>query len=285
MAGIKWQYIDKYERLAMKVGILGANGRMGRRLLESVFADDAVALGAAVVRASSPFANIDAGELAGVGNKGITCKSLTADTANDVDVLIDFTLPEALQENLDWCVENQVPIVIGTTGLTPDQQESIEQAAKAIPVMWAANYSLGVNVMLSLVKQASLALGDLADIEIIEAHHRHKLDSPSGTAVAIGESIAETLHRDLNKCAIYGREGIEKPRSRETIGFSTIRGGDIVGEHTALFACEGERLEITHKASTRMTFANGAVKASVWLCNQQPGRYSMQDYVKSFIQS
>jgi len=267
----------------MNIGILGANGRMGRRLVEVVLNDEHTQLGAAYVRPGSSFIGIDAGDLAGNGQSGVSCEPFEQDQSQAVDAVIDFTLPEALQAHLAWCVENQVAMVIGTTGLTDTQHKMIQQAGQSIPVLWAANFSIGVNVMLSLVRQAARVLESVADIEIIEAHHRHKLDAPSGTAMAIGEAIADEINRDLTKCAIYGREGIEDPRKRETIGFSTIRGGDIVGEHTALFACEGERLEITHKASTRLTFATGAVNVAKWLKSQRPGSYTMQDYVKSLL--
>ncbi|MFC3095970.1 4-hydroxy-tetrahydrodipicolinate reductase [Alteromonas sediminis] len=265
----------------MNIGIFGANGRMGRRLVEVVLNDHESKLSGAYVRIGSSFIGIDAGDLAGSGQCGVRCEPFEKAQASNIDAMIDFTLPETLSTHLSWCVENKVALVIGTTGLTAEQHHQISEAGKSIPVLWAANFSIGVNVMLSLVRQAARVLESVADIEIIEAHHRHKLDAPSGTAMAIGEAIAGELNRDLTKCAIYGREGIEDPRQRETIGFSTIRGGDIVGEHTALFACEGERLEITHKASTRLTFASGAVNVAKWLKNQRAGSYTMHDYVKS----
>lgn len=267
----------------MKLGILGANGRMGQYLIEATHVSKSAQLAAAVVRSSSSSLGIDAGLVARVGNVGLKCQSLTNIDSSSVDVMIDFTLPEALSTNLDWCVANKKAIVVGTTGLNEAQFTLMEEAAKTIPVFWAANYSLGINIMLNLVSQAAMALDQIADIEIIEAHHKHKLDSPSGTAIAIGEAIAQATNRELNTCAIYGHQTVTASRNRNDIGFSVIRGGDIVGEHTALFACEGERLEVTHKASTRMTFASGAVNAALWLGKQPAGRYGMQELIGALV--
>ena len=263
----------------MKVAILGANGRMGRVLIEALRESDDADLSVATVRDDSPWVGIDVGELAGIGKQGVACTGIASLNADDVDIVIDFTLPAAFDSNLAWCVANNKPVVIGTTGLSPSQIAALNQAAETIPVVFAANYSVGVNVMLALVKQAAKALGDTADIEILEAHHRFKQDAPSGTAVAIGEAIASTLGRNLQECAVYGREGKEPPRDHKTIGFATVRAGDIVGEHTALFADIGERLEITHKASSRLTFAKGAVHAALWLTDKPAGRYGMNDVI------
>ena len=269
----------------MKLGILGANGRMGQFLVEATEVSKNAELGAAVVRASSNALNQDAGEIAKIGKLGVYCAPLDTINPENVDVVIDFTLPEALEDNLKWCVVNNKPLVIGTTGLSNEQFAFIDEAAQTIPVFWAANYSLGVNIMLSLVKNAAKALDGLADIDIIEAHHRHKLDSPSGTAIAIGEAIAQATNKSLDERAVYGHETTTKARSRDDIGFAVIRGGDIIGEHTALFACEGERLEVTHKASTRMTFASGAVNAALWLGKQEKGRYSMTELVDYLVKT
>lgn len=263
----------------MKVAILGANGRMGRVLIEAVREQEGADLAVATVRDDSPWVGIDVGELAGIGSLEIHCTAVSELNADDVDVVIDFTLPAAFDDNLAWCVKHNKPVVIGTTGLSQDQLTSLDKAAKVIPLVFAANYSVGVNVMLALVKQAAAALGDHADIEILEAHHRFKQDAPSGTAMAIGEAIADTLGRNLQECAVYGREGKEPPREHKTIGFATVRAGDIVGEHTALFADIGERLEITHKASSRLTFAKGAVHAALWLSGKANGRYGMNDVI------
>jgi len=261
----------------MKVGLFGANGRMGRVLVEALDLSDDAQLSVATVRDDSPWVGLNVGELAGIGKKDVGCTALSDLSGNDADVMIDFTLPSVIESNLTWCVKNKMPVVIGTTGLNDSQLAALDEAAKHIPIVFAANYSVGVNLMLSLVRQAASVLGETADIEITEAHHRFKQDAPSGTAMAIGEAIADELGRDLKTCAVYGREGKEPERDQGTIGFATIRAGDIVGEHTALFADIGERLEITHKASSRLTFAKGAVHAAKWLYGKEPGLYSMVD--------
>jgi len=191
--------------------------------------------------------------------------------------LIDFTLPEVMLKNLAICRKNGKAMVIGTTGLDAAQKQLLADAGKDIPIVFAANFSVGVNLSLKLLDLTARVLGDDADIEIIEAHHRHKIDAPSGTALRMGEVIADALGRDLQEVAVYGREGHTGARERDTIGFATVRGGDVVGDHTVLFATEGERLEITHKASSRMTFAKGAVRAALWLDGREPGLYDMQD--------
>jgi len=263
----------------MNVGLFGANGRMGRVLIEAVQQNEETELSVATVRDDSAWVGMNVGELAGIGSLPVNCEAFSDIDACKVDVMIDFTLPAALDVNLNWCVKHNVPMVIGTTGLSQQQLSALEQAKTHIPIVFAANYSVGVNLMLALVRQAAKALGNSADIEITEAHHRFKKDAPSGTAMAIGEAIADELNRDLSKCAVYGREGKEPERDQQTIGFATVRGGDIVGEHTALFADIGERLEITHKASSRLTFAQGAVKAAVWLQHKAPGLYGMNDVI------
>lgn len=259
------------------IAIFGANGRMGRVLIEAIDHSLNDNLTAAAVRASSSFVGLDVGELAGIGKKGVmVCADLSAHIET-IDVLVDFTLPIAIIENLAFCVAHNKPIVIGTTGLNTEQKAALDSAAKHIPIVFAANYSVGVNLMLNLVRKAAAVMADTADIEILEAHHRFKKDAPSGTAMAIGEAIADEIGRDLSKCAVYGREGETGERDHHTIGFATIRAGDVVGEHTALFADIGERLEITHKASSRLTFAKGAVKAASWIIDKPAGLYDMQD--------
>ncbi len=260
-----------------KLGIFGVNGRMGRVLVEAIASDDAAVLSAASVRSGSSFSGMDVGELAGTGRSGLQCTETISEHKQNIDVMIDFTLPDALDNNLKWCIEHKKPIVIGTTGLNEEQKVELETAATHIPIVFAANYSVGVNLLLNLVKQAASVMGESADIEILEAHHRFKKDAPSGTAVALGEVIAEELDRDLAKCAVYGREGDTGERAKETIGFATVRAGDVVGEHTVLFADIGERLELTHKASSRLTFAKGAVSAAKWLVDKPAGLYNMQD--------
>ncbi|UAA39887.1 4-hydroxy-tetrahydrodipicolinate reductase [Paraneptunicella aestuarii] len=266
--------------MTIKLGIFGANGRMGRVLVEAINLDEAVELQVALVRDGSSWLGVDVGELAGIGKCGIVATDMSSVASNMPDVMVDFTLPSALPEHLDWCMEKQIPVVIGTTGLNEQQKQLIHDASKQLPVVFAANMSIGVNLLFNLARQAARVMGHSADIEIWEAHHRFKKDAPSGTAVAIGEVIADELNRDLSKCAVYGREGDTGERKHETIGFATIRAGDVVGEHTVLFADIGERLELTHKASSRLTFANGAVKAAKWLAGKPNGLYDMQDVLE-----
>ncbi|MEN3157874.1 4-hydroxy-tetrahydrodipicolinate reductase [Alkalimonas sp. NCh-2] len=258
-----------------KIGIFGANGRMGRALVQ-VCHEQQLDLAAATVRAGSSWLGQDAGELAGCGRFGLPLVATSAEAVQSADVWVDFTMPEPMLEHLSLAVAAKKPMVIGVTGLTDGQYQRVQQASAQIPVVWAPNMSVGVNLLLHLVQTAAKVMGQTADIEIIEAHHRFKKDAPSGTAMAIGASIAKTLGRDLADCAVYGREGMTGEREHNTIGFATVRGGDIIGDHTALFADLGERLEITHKASSRTTFAQGAIRAAVWLQNKQPGFYSMQ---------
>lgn len=260
----------------VRIAIVGASGRMGRTLIESAKHQEVIKLGAAIERAGSTLIGVDAGELAGVGSMNVSITDSLDNVVNDFDVLVDFTSPEASITHLDWCVRHNKAVVIGTTGFNHAQKEQINAYAEQTPVVFAPNMSVGVNLMWKLLELAAEVMGDYTDIEIIEGHHRHKKDAPSGTALKMGEVIAKTLGRDLEKCAVYGREGITGERDRETIGFATIRAGDLVGEHTAMFADIGERLEITHKASSRMTFANGAMRAAYWLYDQPSGLYDMQ---------
>jgi 4-hydroxy-tetrahydrodipicolinate reductase len=219
----------------------------------------------------------DAGELAGLGSIGVAvCADLNA-ALNDFDVLVDFTRPEATLDYLAICAAAGKKVVIGTTGFDAAGKDRIATAARDTAVVFAPNMSVGVNLCLKLLDLAARVLRDDVDVEIIEAHHRHKVDAPSGTALRMGEVIANALGRDLKECAVYGREGVTGERARPTIGFATVRGGDIVGDHTVLFAGEGERVEITHKASSRMTFARGALRAAAWLKDRGTGLYDMQD--------
>jgi 4-hydroxy-tetrahydrodipicolinate reductase len=257
---------------------MGAAGRMGKILVEAVQQRAPLTgLTAAIVRPGSTLIGVDAGELASLGRIGVPLSGKLDAVADEFDVLIDFTLPEVMLKNLEFCRKTGKSMVIGTTGLDAAQKQLLAEASKDIAIVFAANFSVGVNLSLKLLDMAARVLGDEADIEIIEAHHRHKIDAPSGTALRMGEVIASALDRDLQKVAVYGREGHTGVRERETIGFATVRGGDVVGDHTVLFACEGERLEITHKASSRMTFAKGAVRAALWLDGREPGLYDMQD--------
>ena len=261
----------------LKIAIAGAAGRMGRTLISAVHTaqDSNLVLSAAIARKGSSLIGVDAGEMAGISKIGIPVVASLAEA--EFDLLIDFTLIEPTLENLEYCCEHNKSVVIGTTCFDDAQRQLIADAGKKIPIVFAANMSVGMNLCFHLLKQMSQVLGEDSDIEIIEAHHRHKVDSPSGTAVRLGEVVADTLGRDLSKCAVYGREGVGEPRDRETIGFATVRGGDVVGDHTVLFASEGERVELTHKASSRITFAKGAVRAAQWLVDKSPALYDMQD--------
>ncbi|WP_093426225.1 MULTISPECIES: 4-hydroxy-tetrahydrodipicolinate reductase [unclassified Pseudomonas] len=264
-----------------RIAVMGAAGRMGRILMEAVQQRAPLTgLTAAIVRPGSTLVGVDAGELASLGRIGVPLSGNLDAVADEFDVLIDFTLPHVMLENLAFCRKAGKAMVIGTTGLDSAQKQLLVEAGKDIPIVFAANFSIGVNLSLKLLDMAARVLGEEADIEIIEAHHRHKIDAPSGTALRMGEVIASALDRDLDKVAVYGREGHTGVRERETIGFATVRGGDVVGDHTVLFACEGERLEITHKASSRMTFAKGAVRAALWLDGREPGLYDMQDVLE-----
>ncbi|MGR9087751.1 MAG: 4-hydroxy-tetrahydrodipicolinate reductase [Gammaproteobacteria bacterium] len=261
----------------IRVAVAGASGRMGACLIKAADAAKSTELTVAMSRPESPAVGKDAGELAGVGTIGVNVVEDLAGVIDRFDVLIDFTRPEASMEIVEICRQAGKKVVIGTTGFSAFQKARIAKAAHDVPIVLSPNMSVGVNLSLKLLEMATRVMGDASDIEIVEAHHRHKIDAPSGTALRMGEVIAATLGRDLKDCAIYGREGNIGARDRKTIGFSTIRAGDIVGEHTVMFADDGERLEITHKASSRMTFANGAVRAAVWLAAKEPGLYDMQD--------
>ncbi len=260
-----------------RIAIAGAAGRMGRSLIQAVHDTEGLELTAALEHPDSTLLGSDAGDLAGLGRLGVTLGADLAAVSGEFDVLIDFTRPEPTLANLQTCRSAGRRMVIGTTGFSEAQKAEIAAAANDIGVVFAPNMSVGVNLCLKLLDMAARVLGDEVDIEVIEAHHRHKVDAPSGTALRMGEVVAAALGRDLASCAVYGREGHTGERDRRTIGFETIRAGDIVGDHTVLFAGTGERVEITHKASSRMTFANGAVRAAGWLMAQQAGLYDMQD--------
>ncbi len=260
-----------------KIVIAGASGRMGHALLEALANAPDLALHAALDRPGSACIGRDAGELIG-GHFGVAVSDDVAAALTGADVLIDFTRPEATLQHLAVCREKGVAAVIGTTGLDAQGKAAIAAAAQEIPVVFAPNMSVGVNLAIKLLDMAARVLAEGFDIEIIEAHHRHKVDAPSGTALALGEAAAKALGRDLKSCAVYGREGVTGERDPSTIGFATVRGGDIVGDHTVLFAGVGERLEITHKASSRMTFALGALRAARHVAGTQGGRLlDMQD--------
>ncbi len=259
-----------------RIAVVGAAGRMGKTLIEAIQQAGA-SLTAAIDRPDSSLIGADAGELAALGKLGVALSGDLAAVLDRFDVLIDFTHPSVTLQNLALCRQAGKAMIIGTTGFNAEEKQLLAEAGKDIPIVFAANFSVGVNLCLKLLDTAARVLGDEVDIEIIEAHHRHKVDAPSGTALRMGEVVAQALGRDLGKVAVYGREGQTGARERQTIGFATVRAGDVVGDHTVLFAADGERVEITHKASSRMTFARGAVRAALWLEGQQPGLYDMQD--------
>lgn len=250
---------------------------MGKMLVEAVAQASDASLGAAIVLPDSTLIGADAGEVTGIGKNGVKVVGHLSEALDDFDVLIDFTAPQATLENAALCAEHGKALVVGTTGFTPEEEAALLAHGACLPMCKAANFSTGVNVCLNLLEKAAEILGDDYDVEVYEAHHRHKVDAPSGTALAMGESVAKGLGRNLREVAIYGREGQTGARDRETIGFATVRGGDVVGDHTVMFLGDGERVEITHKASSRMSFARGAVRAATWLAGQPPGHYEMRD--------
>lgn len=261
-----------------RIAIVGVAGRMGRTLVNAVEQDAEATLAGGSVAPGSSLVDADIGELAGVGKRGLQAVDSLAAIVDDFDVLIDFTTPQVTLANLAFCAEHGKAIVIGTTGLSDDELATLDGYRDRVAMVFAPNMSVGVNLTLKLLETAAKALGDEGyDIEVVEAHHRHKVDAPSGTALKMGEVVAESLGRNLKEHGVFERVGQCGPRSDKEIGFATLRAGDIVGEHTVMFATEGERIEITHKASSRMTFAKGAVRAARWVAEREQGRYDMQD--------
>ncbi len=260
-----------------RIAIVGAAGRMGRTLIEAVSQSKDTQLTAVIEKPGSAFIGMDAGTLIGQDPLGVLLTDQLAAVTDRFDVLIDFTVPEVTLKNLAVCAQAGKKMVIGTTGFNAEQNQQIAAIAQRTALVYAPNMSVGVNLCFKLAEIAAKILGETADIEIIEAHHRHKIDAPSGTALELGRRVAKVLDRDLATCAVYGREGRTGAREQKTIGFETIRAGDIVGDHTVMFACEGERVEITHKASSRMNFARGAVRAAHWLADKRLGSFNMMD--------
>jgi 4-hydroxy-tetrahydrodipicolinate reductase len=263
----------------IKIAIAGSSGRMGRVLLECIAQADDLVLHAALEHDGSAMLGRDAGELSGAVC-GVKISADVEAALQGADVLIDFTRPEGTLHHLEICRRLGVSMVIGTTGFSAQQKAQLGAAAQDVGIVFAPNMSVGVNLVFKLLETASRVLAHGYDIEIIEAHHRHKVDAPSGTALGLGEVVARTLGRDLAECAVYGREGVTGERDPSTIGFATVRGGDIVGDHTVLFAGIGERIEITHKASSRATFALGALRAARFLKANPAGMYDMQDVLE-----
>jgi 4-hydroxy-tetrahydrodipicolinate reductase len=260
----------------MKIAIAGASGRMGRMLIETVLDDPQAELAGAFDRPDSALVGQDAGVFLGRPT-GVRVTAEVEQALAGADCLIDFTRPEGTLEHLRAARRHGVKLVIGTTGFSAAQKAELEAASHTLAMVLAPNMSVGVNVTLKLLEVAARQLSHGYDIEIIEAHHRHKVDAPSGTALKMGEVVAGALGRDLAQCAVYGREGVTGERDPSTIGFATIRGGDIVGDHTVLFAGLGERIEITHKSSSRLSYAQGAMRAVRFLADKASGLYDMQD--------
>ena len=263
-------------RQPLRIAVAGASGRMGHMLIEAVATAADCQLAGALDIAGSPALGQDAAAFLGKAS-GVAITSDLRAGLKDSQFLIDFTRPEGTLAHLAVCRELGVKVVIGTTGFSDEQKAQIADAAKDTAIMMAPNMSVGVNVVLKLLQQAAKALSEGYDIEIIEAHHRHKVDAPSGTALKMGEVVAQALGRDLKACAVYGREGVTGERDPSTIGFATVRGGDVVGDHTVLFAGIGERIEISHKASSRATFAQGSLRAVRFLAGQSTGLFGMDD--------
>ncbi|MGE5469428.1 MAG: 4-hydroxy-tetrahydrodipicolinate reductase [Bacteroidota bacterium] len=261
---------------ATRIGIVGASGRMGRMLIEAVLKDAQVVLGAAFDQPGSPAIGRTAGDLVGLASDVVISGDVAAGLKN-IDCLIDFTRPQGTLEHLELCRQAGVGIVIGTTGFEAEGKAAIAAAARDIPVVFAPNMAVGVNLVFKLLDTAARILNEGYDIEIVEAHHRLKVDAPSGTALRMGEVVASALGRSLEECAVYGREGVTGERDPSTIGFATVRGGDIVGDHTVMFCGLGERVEVTHKASSRLPYALGSLRAARFIAGRQNGLFDMQD--------
>ncbi len=261
----------------MKIGVVGAAGRMGRMLVRQVCEHPACGLAGATERPDSDALGEDAGMLAGIGEVGIAIGGDAAAMIADVDTVIDFTAPDATVAHAELAAQAGAAMVIGTTGLAESHMEALGRAARHVPVVVAPNMSAGVTLLLALVEQVARSLDDSFDIEIVEMHHRHKVDAPSGTALGLGRAAAAGRNVALDEVARMAREGHTGARPRGEIGFATLRGGDVVGDHTVVFAGEGERIELTHKATSRQVFAAGAVRAALWTKAQKPGLYSMRD--------
>lgn len=260
-----------------RVAISGAAGRMGKTLIASVSGTDDLQVTAALEHAGNAAVGIDAGVLAGVGSIDVPVVDALDAIIDTFDVMIDFSIPSATVAHAEGCAAAGKGMVIGTTGLSAGELETIDSCARVIPIMMAPNMSVGVNAAFKLIEMAAQILGDEVDVEVFEAHHRHKIDAPSGTAVRMVEILARTLDRDLDNDAVYGREGETGARERRTIGFHSLRGGDIVGDHTVTFAGTGERIEITHRAGSRENFAAGALRGVRFVASRDPGLYGMDD--------
>tara|TARA_Y100000588_G_scaffold297999_1_gene318851 strand:- start:626 stop:1471 length:846 start_codon:yes stop_codon:yes gene_type:complete len=261
----------------VRIAIAGAAGRMGRNLVKAAHHNSEASVGAGSERPESSLVGVDVGELCGEGRFDVALVDDLSKAIEEFDVIVDFTAPVSTLANIELCKRHGKKLIIGTTGFSEEEKQVIDAASKEMPIVMAPNYSVGVNLVFKLLEKAAKVMGDYCDVEIVEAHHRHKVDAPSGTAIGMGEAIAGAMGNELNDVAVWSREGITGERTKDEIGFATIRAGDIIGEHTAMFADIGERVEITHKATDRMTFANGAIKAAVWLNDKPAGFYTMTD--------
>jgi 4-hydroxy-tetrahydrodipicolinate reductase len=268
---------EQVSHQSIKVGVIGAGGRMGRMLIEAVNDNPQTTLKAAIERQGSSLVGADAGEVAAIGCLNVEIVDDLKSVVDAIDVLIDFSLPDATEQNMQICAEHNVAMVIGTTGFNEQQEQVLTQASENVAIVYAGNYSTGVNLSLKLLAMAAKAFGEEADVEVIEAHHKHKIDAPSGTAYMMAEAVAEARGQQLKDVAVYGREGQTGEREAGTIGIHAIRGGEIIGDHTVMFIADGEVVEITHRARARMTFAAGAVRAATWVIQQSAGQYNMQD--------
>ncbi|MCD1279911.1 4-hydroxy-tetrahydrodipicolinate reductase [Psychrobacter sp. CCUG 69069] len=268
---------EQVSHQSIKVGVIGAGGRMGRMLIEAVNDNPQTTLKAAIERQGSSLVGADAGEVAAIGCLNVEIVDDLKSVVDAIDVLIDFSLPDATEQNMQICAEHNVAMVIGTTGFNEQQEQVLTQASENVAIVYAGNYSTGVNLSLKLLAMAAKAFGEEADVEVIEAHHKHKIDAPSGTAYMMAQAVAEARGQQLQDVAVYGREGQTGEREAGTIGIHAIRGGEIIGDHTVMFIADGEVVEITHRARARMTFAAGAVRAATWVIQQSAGQYNMQD--------
>ena len=263
--------------MTTRIAVSGAAGRMGQAIIRLIAEDDALELAAALEHGQSPVLSRDAGTVAGIARLGVP---VTPAAEASFDVMVEFTTPDATMEHFAFCRAHGHAIMIGTTGLDDRQRGEIRDAGRDIPVVFAANTSVGINLCVALLETAGRVLGDHMDVEVVEAHHRHKVDAPSGTALLLGETVAGALGRDLGTDGVFAREGHTGPRPAGSIGFSTIRGGDIAGEHTVMFIGESERIEITHRATDRRIFARGALRAARWLAGRPAGFYNMRDVLE-----
>lgn len=265
------------KRAVIRIGICGAAGRMGKTLIAACDQAAELAFSAALERPGAACIGMDAGEIAGIGPRGVKVTADLQEFLQHLDVAVDFSHPEASNRHAVACAQEKKRMVIGTTGLSDEQKQALSDAARLIAIVFAPNMSVGVNLCLKLLETTAQVLGDEFDVEILEAHHRQKIDAPSGTALRMGEVVAKALGRKLPDCAVYGRQGLIGERDSKTIGFSTVRAGEILGEHTVMFAGAGECIEFVHKVSSRQTFASGALRAARWVIQREQGLFDMQD--------